>query len=1065
MTEDLSQVTIRMAPNGLVAGVEETLGLGYIYRVRGQDSHAHMVAECGPRQRRDFTHRHCVTKERHSAVVQQLQDALASARRTPRSQLEVSVCSPSVVSMPSQASPIAPFDLSSRLRGTPDVDTDVRALQSKLRRTEWNTRKLRQSESEAAEAISKLEVLKDQLKRLKEELRCARSERDSALHKVRDAERSECLAAAASQRASTLLGVSRSRETSLTSNHEREVQELKCELDGYKELVQQKDVLLQRHAEAEAEKDKTISCLKEQCKKATDKLWQARTERDAALEARRQEEQRALNAEREMSVLGKRASVVEARVQSSEKRRKGDVARMERAAAVALKVMKNEVLQIEKMLYGGQGVGEGLMHKVRKADSLLAELGLSHRRLPNAQCIGEERRFWENVKFLTKALETREPHAVALALRRSGMMESVLKCGPAQSFIKAAILDALAVLQKHWSARHALMVQFEVHCSRAEYDTLRHLLSFSYNHDTDMYERLVIWENPTNAADTILAPTVAARTSYEKERAELFRKCGAASSDDGLFCGVERIEDSVLNMVEHYWEALDPAVARGDKELLLVFTGDATGGWRGEAITHGEIAIGSWAKGKGVSKLSALPLFIMEGDDSADNLRCRAQPVATFYNDLKRKGTLVVHVDGKAIQMKVKLLCAADFQFFKALMNMSKYTSAIWCMCLRDNLFRRPDERAATWEDVQRFYDSIGCELKDFDTICELNHYSVDVLRGEKFKPFGCRCGWKSGCEQTWRDAIEAHSQLREDERRDAEKVHSSMEVHRRHKPFSPPLLHQGTIDNSADVLHLVFINIFTTFFELTMLIHVFEMQPANREPFEAYLRGIGVPIKVVKAQSVTEMKQSLTGRDAKTILSRASEHLPALLEFAHAAPQEVEAAVEAVRNEQADDPSTGSNAAVGAKRKSVEDDEEYDWEDDDEGDEEEAGGGADDEENEDQLTRVQRDARSWDAFLLLVHAMRPFERDDSQYREARAVETFNAAADVSKEYRRLHPNAMSACPHVALCVLPRQQEGYPHATPRRHPSHFCVALLAPHSLPLLVDGARRSRAARSRSL
>ncbi|KAL1522659.1 hypothetical protein AB1Y20_017637 [Prymnesium parvum] len=53
---------------------------------------------------------------------------------------------------------------------------------------------------------------------------------------------------------------------------------------------------------------------------------------------------------------------------------------------------------------------------------------------------------------------------------------------------------------------------------------------------------------------------------------------------------------------------------------------------------------------------------------------------------------------------------------------------------------------------------------------------------------------------------------------------------------------------------------------------------------------------------------------------------------------------------------------------------------------------------------------------------MRPFERDDEDYRKARGVETFNAAAGVVKEYKRLNPSSKSACPHVALCVLPRQQ-------------------------------------------
>ena len=71
------------------------------------------------------------------------------------------------------------------------------------------------------------------------------------------------------------------------------------------------------------------------------------------------------------------------------------------------------------------------------------------------------------------------------------------------------------------------------------------------------------------------------------------------------------------------------------------------------------------------------------------------------------------------------------------------------------------------------------------------------------------------------------------------------------------------------DIFDLIFINIFMTYVELTMLVHVFEMKPAARAPFEAYLHHISVPAKIVKAESVTEMKQSFTGRDAKAIIAK----------------------------------------------------------------------------------------------------------------------------------------------------------------------------------------------------
>ncbi|KAL1504847.1 hypothetical protein AB1Y20_008618 [Prymnesium parvum] len=88
----------------------------------------------------------------------------------------------------------------------------------------------------------------------------------------------------------------------------------------------------------------------------------------------------------------------------------------------------------------------------------------------------------------------------------------------------------------------------------------------------------------------------------------------------------------------------------------------------------------------------------------------------------------------------------------------------------------------------------------------------------------------------------------------------------------------------SADVLHLVFINMFTFLFEMTILVHVAEFEPEARLPIEVYLRHIGLPVKLVKADSGQEMKQSLTGRDAKTVISQSLKHIPILLESAAAA-------------------------------------------------------------------------------------------------------------------------------------------------------------------------------------
>ena len=67
------------------------------------------------------------------------------------------------------------------------------------------------------------------------------------------------------------------------------------------------------------------------------------------------------------------------------------------------------------------------------------------------------------------------------------------------------------------------------------------------------------------------------------------------------------------------------------------------------------------------------------------------------------------------------------------------------------------------------------------------------------------------------------------------------------------------------------------------------------------------------------------------------------------------------------------------------------------------------------------RDAKSWDALFGYVYEMRAFERDGDDYKEQRAVACFNAAGPMTKEYKRLKPNAEAAVCHVAQCIVPRQ--------------------------------------------
>lgn len=589
----------------------------------------------------------------------------------------------------------------------------------------------------------------------------------------------------------------------------------------------------------------------------------------------------------------------------------------------------------------------------KRLHELQQRLHLRGMSLPNPEIDDDSRqcqvtRFWENVQFVTAALADRHPSVVAVALAKNQQISGLLQTKELQPAMKESIAAVLQRVQQHWGPRHAVILMQEIHSSRSEFDALRHLLSYKYDREKDMYQRISVWTNPWKENDVLYAPTLAARAPRERERESIFAKCGAGASEDGLYSGITEFEPQIAAYVEHYWTAIDAEVQDGRTPLMLVLTGDATGGWRGDAVTHGELGIGSWVKGKAQSRLTLLPLFLMEGDDSAENLRNKITKVADAYNKLKRRGNLTVKINGAPTDVRVKMLVAADFQFFKAAMNMSKYTSAIWCSCQLDNMFKWPGQPLDQWEQVHRvalalayittlmlvattscaqaeaYYASLKCELKDLATICMLNHYSVEVLEGRAFEPFCCPCGWTSGNEMEWRRTMEAHAQLEGEELRAAELEHSSNPIHCRHKPYHPPLFQQGTLDMSADVLHLLFINMFAFFMELTILVHIVQLDPPLREPCEVYLRHIGLPMKLVKAKTVTEMKQSLTGRDAKVVISAALQHVPELLQFAHAHEADVEAELQQPQSNVQDDDFTwdGDNDDVGLDEEAGEHDE-----------------------------------------------------------------------------------------------------------------------------------------------
>eukprot|EP00966_Prymnesium_polylepis_P254098 5872156-Prymnesium_polylepis.2 len=196
----------------------------------------------------------------------------------------------------------------------------------------------------------------------------------------------------------------------------------------------------------------------------------------------------------------------------------------------------------------------------------MRELDLDCKSLP-PKAINSYSDWNRNVRFLAAAMEGRNSEAIAAAHGRNEQIGTLLTTKLFSRDIKEVISDVLQIIQDHWSARHAVFLMSEVHLSRSEMDTLRHLLSFIYDHGKDVYERIVVWTNPADENDTLKAPTLASRYALEKERALVYGMCNAEESEDGLFCGVKDLAGSLVGLVEHYWDALCETVRDGKKPL------------------------------------------------------------------------------------------------------------------------------------------------------------------------------------------------------------------------------------------------------------------------------------------------------------------------------------------------------------------------------------------------------------------------------------------------------------------------------------------------------------------
>ena len=545
------------------------------------------------------------------------------------------------------------------------------------------------------------------------------------------------------------------------------------------------------------------------------------------------------------------------------------------------------------------------------------------------------------INYLKTPLKGRHVADVALAIKRSGIDIRALVGTPEfDEAIYEIIQLAADSIQDVWGPRHSVHVMSDLSLSRDLFELLRHLLSFLYhppNLDApedapravrgNWYERRTMWESEHDPKRKVYFPELQPRQPREAEREKVLKGCKLVQSADGLSATREDLVESVGGMVAFYWGSgsLLPQVESGEVPLDLMGYGDATGGWRAASVSHFETGICSWDQGVASSKLTLLPCHMMEKDDHASNLRANAKPVFEGWQQIIKTKTLRFFPRTNA-DVQLAKVCrtdfrmAGDFQILKSINNMSLYTSPIWCECDKAAINYWPEKDLPNWEAILKYFNMPGkgitaCVVKSLARICQLNGWSLEVLLGKAFVEFNCgqpckaKHTWKTlAAWQAWKNNIQAmeHEEY-------AAYARGWGRDHSRHYPGYAPMLWDeqlGMMLFSCDILHLIYINYFKQHLELLVWIFLLELSEAAREPIEVFIHSKGIPIKLAKAQNLTEVSKSLTGRDSKVLCEKAAEILPELLDWAHA-PQE---AVEAAAKEIADEiRAEGSGQAMGS--------------------------------------------------------------------------------------------------------------------------------------------------------
>ena len=125
---------------------------------------------------------------------------------------------------------------------------------------------------------------------------------------------------------------------------------------------------------------------------------------------------------------------------------------------------------------------------------------------------------------------------IARSLQTAGGKEIAEKLLATPEFAaaqKPIVKETLNKVAEHWTARLSVHVWDRLHHSERSMETLRHLLSFTYDRPSNNYMPIKIWENPHDESDFLVMAQLAGRRARHADFNAIAGTCGIVVGADG----------------------------------------------------------------------------------------------------------------------------------------------------------------------------------------------------------------------------------------------------------------------------------------------------------------------------------------------------------------------------------------------------------------------------------------------------------------------------------------------------------------------------------------------------